>query len=48
MLDVGQGDSILIYSKGEATLVDTGGIQNKDATIVRRCKKNKKFGNNAR
>ena len=35
MLDVGQGDSILIYSKGEATLVDTGGIQNKDATIVR-------------
>ena len=35
MLDVGQGDSILIYSKREAILVDTGGIQNKEKSIIR-------------
>lgn len=27
MIDVGQGDSLLLYSKGEAILVDTGGIK---------------------
>ncbi len=35
MLDIGQGDSILIYSKGEAILVDTGGVQEKEDNLVR-------------
>ena len=34
MLDIGQGDSLLIASKGKAILVDTGGIQNKDPFLI--------------
>lgn len=35
MIDVGQGDSILIHSNGESVLIDTGGtINNKESKIV--------------
>ena len=34
MLDIGQGDSILVASKGHAILIDTGGIQNKDPLLI--------------
>ena len=30
MLDVGQGDSILLHSKGKTILIDTGGIMSYD------------------
>ena len=35
MLDVGQGDSILVYSKGCSMLVDTGGVYGNEGGVVK-------------
>ncbi len=35
MLDIGQGDCLLIYDKKEAILVDTGGIINKELMLAK-------------
>ena len=34
MIDVGQGDSILIHSKGESILIDTGGKSNSETSSI--------------
>lgn len=34
MIDVGQGDSILIHSKRKSILIDTGGIENSNSKVV--------------